>query len=157
MTICPLDAEYKLAPQEIVPDLPFFNRAIDETQPLVQPDFVRDMFTRVNRRDIARTVNYTRQIMREEFTRRIPVLPTPQGGIVRYRPNAVKGQVVRGEETLQIPQVVIERDQEDELDRLVAIWNEEQSRPNKKHFKRVRAFGRFIRLGYEVAFKGNRD
>jgi hypothetical protein len=159
MTVCALDPEYQLKPEEIVNDLPFFEVALDDTQPMALPDFARDTLTRIGKREVTRVINYTRQetirrVLAQGPRRPVAMIGVPYGhGYAEVPDKVLKAKRV-DEATIQIPQVVVQRDQEDELDRLIDIWNDEQSRSTRKHFKRTRAFLRFVRLGFEVA-RGN--
>jgi hypothetical protein len=159
MTICALDPEYQLKPEEVVSDLPFFDIVLDDTQPIAMPDFTHNTLTRIAGREIERAISYTRQ----ETVRRVlaagPRRPVAMIGVpVGHGYSEVPDKVLKArrvdEATIQIPQVVVQKDNEDEIDRLIAIWNED-ARPKQKHFKRLRKACRLVSLAITIAFKEN--
>jgi hypothetical protein len=160
MTVCPLDVEYSLAPEEIVSDLPFFEVALDDTQPFVASDFARDTLTRIGRREIDKVISYTRQqtikqVLAQGPRRPVAMIGVPVGhGYAEVPDKVLKAKRVE-DITMQIPQVVVEKDREDEIDRLIAIWNDQPVK--KKHFKRLRKFGRMLGLAVTIAFKEGED
>jgi hypothetical protein len=157
MTTCPLDAEYSLRPEEIVNDLPFFEVALDDTQPMVLPDFARDTLTRIGKREVARVINYTRQQTIKQVLARGPQRPVTT---IPYTPPTRPDNILQArrvdENTIQIPRAVVEKDREDEIDRLIAIWNED-AKPKKKHFKKLRTLVRMVGLSITIALKEDRD
>jgi hypothetical protein len=166
MTICPLDAEYALKPEEIVNDLPFFEVALDDTQPMVLPDFARDTLTRIGKREVSRVINYTRQqtikqVLAQGPRRPVTTIPymPPAMNFIGHGYREVPDKVLKArrvdEQTIQIPQVVVEKDREDEIDRLIAIWNDQPVK--KKHFKRLRKFGSMVGLAITIALKEGKD
>jgi hypothetical protein len=162
MTICPLDAEYTLKPEEIVPDLPFFEVALDDTQPFVASDFTRDTLTGIGKREVTRVINYTRQmtikqVLAQGPRRPVAMIQYPQerGPELTNTDRILRAHKVE-DVTMQIPRAVIEKDREDEIDRLIEIWNED-AQPKKKHFKRLRTFCRMVGLAITIAIKEDRD
>jgi hypothetical protein len=144
VTICALDPEYVLAPEEMDYRQPFLDAVLRDTDETTTYSFTKDMFAKVNRERAEETIRRTREAMM--YT--IPIKPRfVAKGDPEYkdmRPTLVAERVTSV--TNEFPAVK----EETEIDRLVAAWEEDKS--EVKHFKRIRKFLRLAGYAFKEAF-----